>query len=195
MNATKKIVFGTGNQHKLDEVLQLLDGRVEVVSLSDIGYTGDLPETSDSISGNALQKARHLHQICQMDCFAEDTGLEIDALGGEPGVRSARYAGPARDSESNMALVLKKLGNSTDRRARFRTVIALIIDGREHLFEGIAPGTIRHAQSGSGGFGYDPIFQPDGYEKTFAEMAAATKNAISHRGQAVRQLIDFLKKV
>jgi XTP/dITP diphosphohydrolase len=191
----KKIVFATGNRHKLAEVLQLLDDKFEILSLSDIGCTVDLPETCGTIAGNALQKARYLYQNYSVDCFAEDTGLEIDALGGEPGVHSARYAGPGRNDRKNLELVLEKLGEATDRRARFRTVIALILGGREYTFEGIAPGTIRRAPSGAGGFGYDPVFQPEGFDITFAEMPAPEKNAISHRGKAVQQLIGFLKKV
>jgi len=191
----KKIVFATSNQHKLKEVRQLLDGMFELLSLEDIGCKEELPETSGTIPGNAFQKARYLHQHYEVDCFAEDTGLEIDALNGEPGVHSARYAGSGRSDASNMELVLKKLEGKKNRSASFRTVIALILNGREYNFEGIAPGTIRKAPSGTGGFGYDPIFQPDGFDITFAQMPASEKNAISHRGKAVQQLTGFLKKV
>lgn len=189
----KKIVFATGNPNKLTEVHQLLDGRFELLNLADIGCTEELPETSGTIAGNALQKARYIHQNFRVDCFAEDTGLEIVALGGEPGVHSARYAGPGRSDRKNMELVLEKLREHKDRSARFRTVIALILDRSEYTFEGVVPGTIRQAPSGSGGFGYDPVFQPNGFDITFAEMTAPEKNAISHRGKAVQQLIDFLK--
>ncbi len=191
----KKIVFATGNKHKLKEVSQLLEGMFELLSLEDIGCKEELPETSGTIPGNAVQKARYLHQHYQVDCFAEDTGLEIDALNGEPGVHSARYAGSGRSDANNMELVLKKLEGKKNRSARFRTVIALILNGKEYNFEGIAPGTIRKAPSGTGGFGYDPIFQPDGFDITFAEMPASEKNAISHRGKAVQLLTGFLKKV
>jgi len=191
----KKIVFATGNPNKLTEVHQLLYGRFELLSLADIGCTVELPETSGTIAGNALQKARYIHENFKVDCFAEDTGLEIVALSGEPGVHSARYAGPGRSDRKNMELVLEKLREHKDRSARFRTVIALILDCREYTFEGIVPGTIRQAPSGSGGFGYDPVFQPNGFDITFAEMTAPVKNTISHRGKAVQQLIDFLRSL
>ncbi|MBI5915555.1 MAG: RdgB/HAM1 family non-canonical purine NTP pyrophosphatase [Bacteroidetes bacterium] len=188
-----QLVFATGNPHKIREVREMLDGQFEVRGLRDIGCPEDLPETSPTIPGNALQKARYVFENFGVNCFSEDTGLEIEALGGEPGVRSARYAGDDRNPLANMQLVLKKLQGETNRKARFYTVVALILDGREHTFEGIAEGTIRHEPSGTGGFGYDPIFQPAGFGVTFAEMGEAEKNAISHRGQAVRKLIDFLK--
>ncbi len=190
----KKLVFATGNPHKIKEVNELLNGLFEVRGLRDIGCPEDLPETSPTIEGNALQKARYVFENYGENCFSEDTGLEIEALDGEPGVFSARYAGDARSAEANMHLVLQKLESIENRRARFRTVVALILDGQEHTFEGIAPGLIRKERAGSGGFGYDPIFQPDGHDITFAEMDGPAKNAISHRGQAVRRLIDFLKK-
>ncbi len=188
------IVFATGNAHKVAEVNQLLNGQFEVVSLKDIGCTEDVPETSPTIEGNALQKARYVFEKYGNDCFSEDTGLEIEALNGEPGVLSARYAGENKNADANMNLVLKKLERKTNRRARFKTVIALILGGKEYTFEGIAPGSIRQERSGEGGFGYDPIFEPEGYSITFAEMNAQEKNAISHRGKAVRQLISFLNQ-
>jgi len=191
----KKLIFATGNPNKIKEVHQLLNGAFEIKGLRDIGCPEDLPETSPTIEGNALQKARYVHEHFGADCFSEDTGLEIDALNGEPGVLSARYAGEAKDPAANMDLVLRKLKGVENRKARFRTVVALILDGREHTFEGIAEGEIRTEKSGSGGFGYDPIFQPDGYGVTFAEMDSGSKNTISHRGKAVRSLIDFLKKI
>ena len=186
------IVFATSNKYKVSEVNQLLDGHFEIKSLSDIGCHEEIPETSPTIPGNALQKARYVYERYHVNCFSEDTGLEIDALNGEPGVYSARYAGPERSAEANMALVLKKLDGQENRSARFRTVVALIIDGKEYLFEGIAEGTILNAKKGVQGFGYDPVFQPTGYEKSFAQMDATEKNKISHRGKAIRKLIEFL---
>jgi len=186
------IVFATGNPHKIREVNELLVGLLEVKGLADIGCPLDLPETSPTIPENALQKARYVFENYGVNCFSEDTGLEIAALGGEPGVLSARYAGEGKNAEDNMKLVLRNMTGESNRKARFYTVIALILDGQEHLFEGIAEGTIRHEKSGTDGFGYDPIFQPDGFGATFAELTKAEKNAISHRGKAVRKLVDFL---
>lgn len=190
----KPLVFATGNSHKVEEVNQLLNGTLKILSLKDIGCEEDLPETCPALEGNALQKARFVQGRFGVDCFAEDTGLEIDFLNGEPGVYSARYAGEGKDPEANMNLVLQKLGDTDQRKAQFRTVIALLRDGKEYTFEGIARGNIRKEKSGSGGFGYDPIFEPTGFECTFAEMDADQKNAISHRGKAIRQLTAFLKK-
>lgn len=190
----KELIFATGNPNKIKEVHEVLNGAFEVKGLRDIGCPEDLPETSPTIEGNALQKARYVYENFGVNCFSEDTGLEIDALNGEPGVFSARYAGEEKDPEANMALVLQKLENEQNRKARFRTVVALILDGKEYTFEGIAEGEIRKEKSGSGGFGYDPVFQPEGYGVTFAEMDSKTKNDISHRGKAMRLLIDFLKK-
>ena len=187
------IVFATGNPHKVKEVGIMLGNQFEVISLKDIGCHEDIPETSPTIEGNALQKARYVHEKYGYDCFSEDTGLEITSLNGEPGVYSARYAGEERSAKANMQLVLEKLQDKTDRSARFKTVIALIIEGKEYTFEGIANGHIRTEKSGNGGFGYDPIFEPAGYGVTFAEMSATEKNAISHRGKAVEQLVHFLK--
>ncbi len=188
----KKLVFATGNPHKIAEVNRLLNGRYQILGLKDIGCTEELPETQPTIQGNALQKARFVYNKYGVDCFAEDTGLEIDALGGQPGVHTARFAGDAKDPDANMNKVLRLLEGRSDRSARFRTVIALILDGEEHLFEGIAEGTILSEKTGEQGFGYDPIFQPLGYDRSFAQMTPEEKNAISHRGKAVRKLIEFL---
>jgi XTP/dITP diphosphohydrolase len=189
------IVFATANQNKVLEVLALLDDGINIVSLKDIGCEEDIPETRPTIEGNALQKAQYVIENYQVNCFAEDTGLEIEALNGEPGIFSARYAGEQRDSEDNIALVLKKLKGQNNRKAQFKTVIALIIDGKETLFEGIAKGHIAEEKSGGKGFGYDPIFIPEGYDISFAEMAADEKNKISHRGKAVRLLFNHLNEL
>lgn len=189
----QSIVFATGNPHKIREVNEQLQGQLEILGLADIGCQEDLPETSPTIAGNALEKARYVHQHYQVDCFSEDTGLEVDALDGAPGVYSARYAGPARDSEANMLLLLNNLKGEENRKARFHTVIALLLNGEEHLFEGVVEGHIIHKPKGRDGFGYDPIFMPDGYNRTFAQMTVEEKAEISHRGRAVRKLIAFLK--
>ncbi len=191
----KQLVFATGNPHKIKEVNELLGQEYHIKSLKDIGCLEELPETNPTIEANAVQKAQYVFEYYQVDCFAEDTGLEIDALGGEPGVFSARYAGEEKNDEANIRLALKKLEGNSERSARFRTVVALILDGKIYSFEGIAEGSIRLAKSGVGGFGYDPIFQPNGYEITFAEMPSAEKNKISHRGKAIRQLVAFLKSL
>ena len=193
-----KIVFATNNQHKLAEVRQILGERFEVVGLNDIGCHEDIPETADTLEGNALQKVRYVKEHYGLDCFADDTGLEVAALNGAPGVHTARYAelfgkGETHDSDANMNLLLQNLENKTDRSARFRTVIALIYKGEEYLFEGICPGNILHERRGTEGFGYDPIFQPEGYDRPLAELTAAEKNAISHRGRATQKLADWLK--
>ena len=200
-----KIVFATNNQHKLQEVRHILGQRVEVLSLNDIGCHDDIPETGTTLEENARQKAEYIWQNYHCDVFADDTGLEVDALGGEPGVYSARYAGEGHDSEANMAKLLQKLGDNDHRNARFRTVIALIQKKdvcpcgctsirQEHLFEGIVEGEITRQRSGVGGFGYDPIFRPDGYEQTFADLGEEVKNQISHRARAVKKLCDYLLK-
>ncbi len=194
-----KLVLATNNAHKLQEVRQILGDRFEVVSLSDIGCHEDIPETANTLEGNALQKARYVKEHYGLDCFADDTGLEVNALDGAPGVHTARYAelageGSTHDTQANMRLLLKKLENNSDRSARFRTVIALIYKGEEHLFEGTVQGSILHERHGEAGFGYAPIFQPDGYTVSFAEMPAAEKNAISHRGRATQKLVQFLLK-
>jgi XTP/dITP diphosphohydrolase len=174
------IVFATGNPNKVKEVNELLDDGIKIVSLEAIGCQEDIPETQPTIEGNALQKARYVVENYKVDCFAEDTGLEIEALNGEPGVFSARYAGEQRDSEANMALVLEKLANQNNRKAHFKTVVALSLNGKEYLFEGIAKGEISIKKDGEKGFGYDPIFIPEGFDKSFAQMTSVEKNAISH---------------
>ena len=190
-----KLVFATNNAHKLEEVRQILGDRFKVLSLNDINCHEDIPETADTVQGNALQKARYVKEHYGYDCFADDTGLEVKALNGAPGVHSARYAGD-HDSEANMTKLLHELEKKSDRSAQFRTVVALILNGQEVLFEGIVTGHIateRHY--GDGGFGYDPIFVPDGYSETFSQMSSQGKNLISHRGRAVRKLADYLKQL
>ncbi|KGE85245.1 MAG: non-canonical purine NTP diphosphatase [Phaeodactylibacter xiamenensis] len=189
----QSIVFATGNPNKISEVSQLLEGKIEIRGLKDIGCDEVLPETSPTIAANASEKAWYVHNNYKVDCFSEDTGLEVDALNGEPGVYSARYAGPAHDDEANMSLLLANMKGEEDRRARFHTVISLIIDGKEHQFEGTVEGQIIHHKKGNQGFGYDPVFMPDGFNRTFAQMSAEEKSSISHRGQAVRKLVAFLK--
>ena len=189
-----KIVFATNNQHKLSEIRQILGDRVEVLSLKDINCDVDIPETGATLEANALQKAQYIYDHYQMNVFADDSGLEVDALGGAPGVYSARYAGgEGHDSEANMAKLLHELGENNNRHARFRTVIALIIQGQVHEFEGIVNGEITRERRGGEGFGYDPIFQPEGYDKTFAELGAEVKNHISHRAKATENLVEYLK--
>ncbi len=198
-----KIVFATNNQHKLQEIRHILGDSIEVLSLRDIGCDADIPETGTTLEENARQKAEYIWQHYHCDVFADDTGLEVDVLNGAPGVYSARYAGEGHDSEANMARLLRELGDNNNRRARFRTVIALIQKKdvcpcgctsikQEHLFEGIVEGEITHEKSGVGGFGYDPIFRPEGYEKTFAELGEEIKNQISHRARATQKLADYL---
>ena len=187
-----KIVFATNNHHKLSEIRQILGDRVEVLSLQDIGCDVDIPETGKTLEENALQKAQYVFEHYHTDVFADDTGLEVEALNGAPGVYSARYAGEGHDSEANMSKLLKKLSNNDNRKARFRTVIALIQQGNVHKFEGIVNGQIIRERRGGEGFGYDPIFQPDGYDKTFAELGLDIKNTISHRARAVAKLRAFL---
>lgn len=191
----KKIVFATNNAHKLQEIRQIVGNEIEILSLADIGCTDDIPETADTLDGNALMKARYVKEKYGLDCFSDDTGLEIDALGGEPGVYSARYGGVAHDSERNMDKVLAKMQGVTQRTARFRTVIALIEGDRVTTFEGKVEGVILTERHGDEGFGYDPIFAPceaDG--RTFAQMTAQEKNAISHRGRATAALVEYLNK-
>lgn len=187
-----EIIFATNNAHKLAEVQAVLGDGFRLVTPRECGITEDIPETQPTLEGNASQKAHYLYERTGRDCFADDTGLEVCALNGAPGVHSARYATDGHDFEANNRLLLKNLEGITDRRARFRTVISLILNGEEHLFEGIVEGHIAESQSGAEGFGYDPLFIPDGFEKTFAEMTADEKNEISHRGRAVRRLADFL---
>lgn len=190
----KTLVFATNNLHKLEEVRDILGGSFRIASLKEIGCTDDIPETADTLEGNALQKARYVKDKFGYDCFADDTGLEVEALGGAPGVFSARYAGPGHDSEANMRKLLKELEGKTNRQAQFRTVVALLLDGEEYTFEGIVRGTILTERRGTAGFGYDPIFVPEGYAETFAEMGSEEKNRISHRARAVQKLADFLHK-
>ena len=189
----RKLIFATNNAHKLGEVQALLGDAFTLVTLRECGITEDIPETADTLEGNALQKAHYVYEKTGLDCFADDTGLEVDALGGAPGVHSARYATDGHDFAANNRLLLKNLEGTTDRTARFRTVIALIIDGVEYTFEGRVEGTIASSESGSEGFGYDPLFVPSGEIITFAQMSAEAKNAISHRGRAVAKLVNFLK--
>ena len=206
-----KIVFATNNQHKLSEIRQILGSSIEVLSLNDIGCHEDIPETGATLEDNALLKAQYVYDHYHIDCFADDTGLEVDALNGAPGVYSARYAamgpmspigqispmnptGPTHDSEANMTRLLLELGENNNRKARFRTVIALIQQGEVHEFEGIVTGQIIRERRGGEGFGYDPIFQPDGYDQTFAELGVEVKNQISHRARATAKLADFILK-
>ena len=190
-----KIIFATNNRHKLGEVQQLLGEEFEVVTPRECGIVENIPEEQPSLEGNALQKARYIFERTGLDCFADDTGLEVEALGGEPGVRSARYAtAEGHDDEANKRLLLKNMEGKENRKAQFRTAMALIQGGEEHLFEGIVRGEILHAEQGEGGFGYDPLFQPEGYDCSFAEMAPEQKNAISHRGRAIEKLVAFLRE-
>lgn len=188
----QEIVFATNNRHKLEEIRRIAGNRFRILSLSEIGCHDDIPETADNLEGNALQKARYVKEHYGYDCFADDTGLMVDALGGAPGVYSARYAGPGHDSRANMELLLENLRGVEDRSAHFSTVIALILNGEEHTFEGRVDGRILTAPQGEAGFGYDPVFMPDGCKESFAEMSAEAKNAISHRGRATEKLIEFL---
>lgn len=190
----KQIIFATNNAHKLSEVQAVLGDRFRLVTLAECGIAEEIPEDAPTLEGNALQKARYVHERTGADCFADDTGLEVDALDGAPGVHSARYATDGHDFAANNRLLLSNLADATDRSAHFRTVIALILDGREYLFEGRVDGRITDSEAGCGGFGYDPLFVPDGFDKTFAEMDADEKNAVSHRGRAVRRLVEFLQK-
>jgi len=190
-----KLVFATHNTHKLSEVKDIVSGDIYIVGLSDIHCSEDIPETAETLEGNALLKARYVNEKYGCDCFADDTGLEVDVLDGAPGVWSARYAGPAHDSHANIRKLLQELTEKTNRKARFRTVIALILDDTEYLFEGIINGYITESPRGANGFGYDPVFVPDNYTETFAELGDAIKNTISHRAKAVYKLADFLSTV
>jgi XTP/dITP diphosphohydrolase len=185
------LVFASNNQHKVEEVQVLIGTKINLKSLNEIGCHDEIPETGDTFIENASQKSRFVYERYHLNCFADDSGLEIDALNGEPGVHSAHYSG-SRDFQENMSLVLARLEGKTDRKARFKTVISLILEGKEHLFEGIIEGEISLKQSGKRGFGYDPIFIPEGYEISFAEMSAEEKNKISHRARAMEKLIQFL---
>ena len=187
-----KIVFATNNAHKLREVQQTVGDKFEIVSLRECGVVEDIPENEPTLEGNALAKARYIYSRTGLSCFADDTGLEVDALGGEPGVRSARYATDGHDDEANKRLLLERMAGKENRGAQFRTAMALILDGEEYLFEGVVRGEILTQECGDGGFGYDPLFAPEGHSESFAEMSAEEKNAISHRGRAVRKLAEFL---
>lgn len=196
-----KIVFATNNQHKLQEIREILGDQFEILSLADIGCHEDIPETGNTLEANAHQKAEYVFDHYHIDCFADDTGLEVDALGGAPGVHSARYAeGTDHNSEANMAKLLRELGDNDNRKARFRTVISLIqmeggnpVCSREYQFEGVVEGRIDREKHGSEGFGYDPVFIPEGYNKSFAELGEEIKNQISHRARAVKKLAEWLK--
>jgi len=190
----KELIFATNNKHKLSEVRPMLEGKVLIHSLSEIGLEGDIPETADTLEGNALQKAQWVYERTGRDCFADDTGLEVDALGGAPGVYSARYAGEGCSFDDNMDKLLAALDGVENRKARFRTVICLLENGQPHYFEGKVEGRILTEKHGTEGFGYDPIFQPDDSGVPFAEMDMESKNRISHRGRAMVKLIDYLKR-
>ncbi len=190
----KTLVFATNNAHKFQEVTDMLQGTITLLRLKDISCEVDIPETADTLEGNALQKARFIYDNYHLDCFADDTGLETEALNGAPGVYSARYAGEAHDAEANMRKLLHELKDKTNRKARFRCVFALIEKGEVHTFEGIVNGTIITEKRGTCGFGYDPLFVPDGYDLTFAEMDKESKNQISHRARALQKLVAYLKE-
>lgn len=189
-----KLVFASNNKNKIKEIQQLLPNSIQILSLEAIGCHEEIPETADTIEGNAILKANYVTEKYGYDCFADDTGLEVAALNGEPGVYSARYAGEQRNAEDNMNLLLDNLNQKANRNAQFKTVIALNLNGKQQLFTGIAKGKITTEKSGCQGFGYDPIFQPEGYNETFAELALETKNQISHRGKATQLLISYLKE-
>lgn len=189
----KEIVFATNNNHKLQEVAELLGDKYKILGLKDIGCIEDIPETAETLEGNALIKAEYVAGKFGKNCFSDDTGLEVEALNNAPGVYSARYAGEEKSAEANMNKLLKEMQGIKNRNARFRTVIALILDGQTHLFEGEVKGTIIEEKRGTEGFGYDPIFIPEGYTKTFAELPLYEKNTISHRARAVKKLIEFLE--
>lgn len=190
-----KLVFASNNEHKIAEISKLVPSGFEVVSLESIGCTEDIPETADTLEGNAILKAQFVWERFGLSCFADDTGLEVPVLGNAPGVYSARYAGPQRNATDNMDKLLDELNEINQRDARFITVIALILDGQLHTFEGIVNGTITREKHGSEGFGYDPIFKPEGFDQTFAEMNMEQKNTMSHRGRAVLKLVEFLQKL
>lgn len=190
-----ELVFATNNKHKLEELQAILGNDIKLLSLKEIGCTEDIPEEQPTLEGNARQKSMYVYKKYGYPCFADDTGLEVEALNGEPGVYSARYAGDEKSSEANMQKVLKKLAAEENRKARFRTVISLIIDGKERQFEGIVEGEILTQKRGNSGFGYDPVFQPAGLKTSFAEMNLSDKNKISHRGRAVEKLVAYLQKI
>ena len=188
-----QLVFATNNKNKILEVQQMLPSTIEIISLESIGCFEDIPETADTIEENAILKANYVTEKYGYDCFADDTGLEVEALDGEPGVFSARYAGEQCNDDENMNKLLEALSDKPNRNAQFKTVIALNLNGKQHLFTGIAKGKITLNKTGNQGFGYDPIFQPEGFSKTFAQLSLEEKSQISHRGKAMRQLIAFLK--
>ena len=190
----QQLVFATNNAHKLEEVAAKIEGKIKLLNLTDIGCIEDIDETGNTFRENASLKSRFIYNKYHINCFGDDSGLEIEALNGEPGVFSARYAGEHGNHAANIDKTLAALKNITNRKANFRTVISLIWNGDEYFFEGVVNGTIRNERVGTAGFGYDPIFQPDGYTKTFAEMSLAEKNKISHRAIAMADLLDFLKK-
>ena len=190
----KKLVFATNNAHKLKEIRAILGNSIEILSLADIHCHADIPETADTLEGNARQKSRYVYEHYGLDCFADDTGLEVEALDGAPGVYSARYAGgEGHDAQANMLKLLHELEGKENRKAQFRTAISLILDGKEYLFEGVIKGEIIREKRGDSGFGYDPVFKPEGYERTFAELGNDVKNKISHRALAVQKLCEFLQ--
>ncbi|QIH38089.1 non-canonical purine NTP diphosphatase [Flavobacterium sp. Sr18] len=189
-----QLVFASNNKNKIHELQSMLPESITILSLESIGCFEDIPETTDTIEGNAIQKANYVKQKYGFDCFADDTGLEVDALNGEPGVFSARYAGEQRNADDNMNKLLVNLSDKNNRAAQFKTVIALNLKGEQHLFTGIAKGAITLEKIGNQGFGYDPIFQPEGFTQTFAQLSLDIKNKISHRGKATQELIAFLKK-
>jgi len=190
----KKIVFATGNPNKLNEIKSAING-FEIVGLKDLGITEEIPETGNTLKKNALQKAKYVYDKTGLDCFSDDTGLEIEALDCRPGVYSAMYAGPDCNAENNMRKVLEELGEMPNRTAQFKTIISLILQGKEYFFEGVVKGEILKDKTGKDGFGYDPIFRPLGYKESFAEMSIAQKNEISHRGLAVKKLVKFLAEL
>jgi XTP/dITP diphosphohydrolase len=188
----RKLLFATNNSHKLREIREIAGSEFEIIGLKDVGFEGEIPENQDTIEANAAQKARYIYENIHIDCFADDTGLEIEALDGRPGVYSARYAGEGCSFDDNIEKVLHELDGSGDRKARFRCVVCLILEGGEYFFEGRIDGNITKERNGNGGFGYDPVFIPDGHNQTFAEMPPYLKNGISHRGKAVTRMIRFL---
>lgn len=190
----RELLFATNNVHKVREVREILGNRYVIRSLSDAGITEELPETGHTLEENAIQKATHIAENYGMDCFSEDTGLEVDALSGAPGVHTARYAGPDADPLANMSKLIDSLDGISDRKARFRTVIALWMEGRMHTFHGVVEGRIALSAAGQGGFGYDPVFIPEGYDESFAELDPKIKSSISHRAKAVKQLVRFLSE-
>jgi XTP/dITP diphosphohydrolase len=190
-----KIVFASNNKNKIQEIQSMLPVTIQILSLESIGCFEEIPETANTIEGNAIMKANYISEKYGFDCFADDTGLEVESLNGKPGVYSARYAGEQRNSDDNMDLLLRELLDKSNRKAQFKTVIALNFEGKQNLFTGIVSGEITLEKMGNGGFGYDPIFKPNGYENTFAELALEVKNEIGHRGKATKMLLKFLQKV